>query len=95
MCEKLNNHLVAQWEQKESQEQGVKIIKESFAKIIAAVQIKKYILSYVKHKKSLEAVLKKIKNMLKDVPEDNVLYQQIKNELRGIGPPKYDSSMFV
>ena len=95
MCEKLNNHLVAQWEQKESQEQGVKIIKESFVKIIAALQIKKYILSYVKHKKSLEAVLKKIKNMLKDVPEDNVLYQQIKNELRGIGPPKYDSSMFV
>jgi len=95
MCEKLNNHLVAQWEQKESQEQGVKIIKESFVKIIAALQIKKYILSYVKHKKSLEAVLKKIKNMLKDVPEDNVLYQQIKNELRGVGPPKYDSSMFV
>ena len=95
MCEKLNNHLVAQWEQKENQEQGVKIIKESFVKIIAALQIKKYILSYVKHKKSLEAVLKKIKNMLKDVPEDNVLYQQIQNELRGIGPPKYDSSMFV
>ena len=95
MCEKLNNHLVAQWEQKESQAQGVKIIKESFVKIIAALQIKKYILSYVKHKKSLEAVLKKIKNMLKDVPENNVLYQQIKNELRKIGSPKYDSNMFA
>lgn len=95
ICEQLNNHLIAQWEQKESKEQGKKIIEESFVKIIAALQIKKYILSYIKHKKGLEAVLKKIKNMLKDLPEDNVLYQQIKNELRKIGSPKYDSNMFA
>lgn len=95
ICAQLNNHLITQWEQKESKAQGKKIIEESFVKIIAALQIKKYILSYLKHKKGLEAVLKKIKNMLKDVPEDNVLYQQIKNELRKIGPPKYDGNMFA
>jgi len=55
----------------------------------------KHILAYIKHKKGLEAVLKKIKNMLKDVPEDNVLYRQIKNELRKIGSPEYDGNMFV
>ncbi|MBU0713981.1 MAG: hypothetical protein KJ964_01325 [Verrucomicrobia bacterium] len=94
VCEQLNNHLVAQWQQKESKEQGKKIIEESFAKIITAIQIKKYIFAYIKHKKGLEVVLKKINKMLKDVPEDNVLYQQIKNELRKIGSPKYDSNMF-
>ena len=94
ICEQLNNHLIAQWEQKESKEQGRKIIEEAFVQIIAALQIKKYILAYIKHKKGLEAVLKKIKNMLKDVPEDNVLYRQIKNELRKIGLPKYDGNMF-
>jgi len=95
ICEQINNHLVAQWEQKENKEQGRKIIEESFAQIIAALQIKKHILAYIKHKKGLEAVLKKISKMLKDVPEDNVLYQQIKNELRKIGSPKYDSNMFA
>jgi len=49
----------------------------------------------IKHKKGLEAVLKKIKNMLKDVPEDSALYRQIKNELRKIGAPKYDDNMFA
>ena len=95
ICEQLNNHLVAQWAQKESKEQGRKIIEESFVRIIAALQIKKSILVYIKHKKGLEAVLKKIKNMLKDVPEDHVLYRQIKNELRKIGPPKYDDNLFA
>ena len=95
ICEQLNNHLIAQWEQKESKEQGTKTIEESFVQIITALQIKKYILSYIKHKKGLEAVLKKIKSMLKDVPEDNKLYQQIKNELRKIGPPKFDGNMFA
>jgi len=95
ICEQLNNHLIAQWEQKESKEQSKKIIEESFVKIIAALQIKKYILSYIMHKKGLETALKKIKHLLKDVPEDNVLYQQIKNELRKVGAPKYDSNMFV
>ena len=95
ICAQLNNHLVAQWEQKASKEPGKKIIEEAFVQIIAALQIEKYILAYIKHKKGLEAVLKKIKNMLKDAPEDNVLYQQIKNELRKIGPPKYDGNMFA
>ena len=95
ICEQLNSHLITQWEQKESPEQGRKIIEEAFVQIIAALQIKKHILAYVKHKKGLEAVLKRIKNMLKDVPEDNVLYQQIKNELRKIGAPKYDNNMFA
>jgi len=95
ICEQLNNHLIAQWEREESKEQGKKIIEESFIQIIAALQMKKYILAYIKHKKGLEAVLKKINKMLKDVPEDNVLYRQIKNELRKIGSPKYDGNMFA
>jgi|GEM_PF-3340655 len=95
ICEQLNNHLIVQWEQKESKEQGKQIIEEAFVEIIAALQIKKYILLYIKRKKGLEAVLKKIKNMLKDVPEDNVLYQQMRTELRKIGSPKYDGNMFA
>lgn len=95
ICEQLNNHLVDQWDQKENKEQGRKIIEESFAHVIAALQVKKYMLAYIKHKKGLEAILKKINKMLKDVPADNVLYQQIKTELRKIGSPKYDGDLFA
>lgn len=95
ICEQLNNHLAAQWERKESKEQGRKIIEEAFVRIVAVLQVKKYMLAYIKHKKGLEVALKKIKNTLKDAPEDNVLYRQIKNELRKIGAPKYDGNMFA
>ncbi|MFH1476687.1 MAG: hypothetical protein ABIH24_04230 [Verrucomicrobiota bacterium] len=95
ICAQLNDHLIAQWEQKENKAQGKEIIEESFARIVAALQIKKYILAYIKYKKGLEAVLKKIDKMLKDAPQDNALYQQIKNELRKIGAPKYDGNIFT
>lgn len=95
MCEQLSNHLIAQWGHKENQAQFKKTIEESFVRVVAALQIKKHILAYIRHKSGLEVTLKKIHKMLKDVPEDNALYRQIKNELQKIGPPKYDDNIFT
>jgi len=95
VLEQLQAHLLARLEQKENKEEWKKTIEKSFEKIIAALQLKKFILLYKKHKKQLEAVSKKICSLLQHIPEDSKLYQKTKEELKKVGIPEIDKNMFA
>jgi len=95
VLEQLKVHLLAQLEQKENKEEWKKITEKAFEKIIAALQLKKFILLYKKHKKQIEAVSKKTCFLLRHIPEDSKLYQKTKEELKKVGIPEIDKNMFA
>lgn len=95
VLEQLKDHLLARLEQKENKEQWKKTTEKSFVKIIAALQLKRFLLLYKKHKKQLEVVSKKIYSLLQHLPEESQLYQKTKEELKKAGIPDLDKNMFT
>lgn len=95
VLEQLKDHLLALLEQKENKEEWEKTTVKSFAKIIAALQLKRFLLLYKKHKKQIEVVSKKIYSLLQHLPEDSKLYQKTKEELKQIGIPDIDNNLFA
>lgn len=95
LLHQLKGHLLTLWEDREDKAQWRAKAGESFAKIIAALELKKYLISYKKHKKGLESVLKKARSLLQSVPEESNLYKKIKEDLKKIGPPKVDGGLFT
>lgn len=95
VLEQLREHLLARLEQKENKEQWKETTEKSFVKIIAALQLKRFLLLYKKHKKQLEIASKKIYSLLQHLPEDSRLYQKTKEELKKIGIPELDKDMFT
>lgn len=95
VLEQLKDHLLALLEQKENKEEWKKTTEKSFVKIIAALQLKRFLLLYKKHKKQLEVVSKKISSLLQHLPEDSKLYQKTKEELKQAGTPELDKNMFT
>jgi len=94
VLEQLKDHLLARFEQKQNKEEWKKTTEKSFVKIIAALQLKRFLLLYKKHKKQLEVVSKKIGSLLQHIPEDSKLYQKTKEELKQAGIPELDKNMF-
>ena len=95
VLEQLKAHLLAQLEQKENKKEWKKTTEKSFEKIIAALQLKRFLLLYKKHKKELETVSKKLYALLQHIPEDSKLYQKTKEELKKVGIPELDKNMFI
>lgn len=95
VLEQLKDHLLARFEQKENKEEWKKTTEKSFTKIIAALQLKRFLLLYKKHKKQLEVVSKKIYSLLRHIPEASQLYQKTKEELKKVGMPELDENMFT
>ena len=95
ILEQLKSFMFSLYEKKENHEQWKGHVENSFAKVIVALQLKRLVLVYKKHKIGIAAVLSKIKIELQDLPEESKLYQQIKQELKHLGLPDLDAGMFI
>ena len=91
----LKDHLLALLEQKENKVEWKSTTEKSFVKVIAALQLKRFLVLYKKQKRQIEAVSKKVHSLLQHMPEDSKLYQKTKEELKQIGIPKLDNSLFT
>ena len=89
----LKDHLLTLLDQKENKEEWKSKTEKSFIKVIAALQLKRFLVLYKKHKKQLELASKKIHSLLQHLPEDSELHQKTIAELKQIGIPELDHLM--
>jgi hypothetical protein len=94
VLEQLKGQLLSSWEKKENKAEWKEKTEESFVKIISALQLKRLFVLYKKHKKGIEGVSRKMKSMLKNIPEESQLYQKVKEDLQKMGIPKLDAELF-
>lgn len=94
VLEQVKGHLLSLWKEKENKEHWTRQAEDSFAKIIAALQIKKLVLSYKRNKKATEGSVKRLRSLLKNIPPESQLYKKVKEELKLIGRPHLDEEMF-
>ena len=90
----LKDRLLSLWEQKQESLRWKEKTQNTFAAINAALQIEGLILLYKKHKKEVEAVTEKLKQILSTIPQESQLYRKTKENLEKIGLPSLDIALF-
>ncbi|MFH1245105.1 MAG: hypothetical protein V1662_01310 [Candidatus Omnitrophota bacterium] len=81
----LKERLFSLWEQRQDKDNLKERAEKAFTQIGAAMQLEGYILLYEKHKKELESIAGKIKNILESLSGQSRLYQLSKERLQKIG----------
>jgi hypothetical protein len=64
-------------------------VEKTYTVINTALQLKGLMAIYKKHKKSIETTVKRIKNIVKNLPQDSQLYQKITKTLAETGDDKF------
>jgi len=90
----LESRLLSLWEREKDKAEWKEAIQEVFTKINAALELKGLTLLYQKHKKGLETAAEKLKGILDAIPAQSQLYLKAKENLRAIGPPRLDETIF-
>ncbi|MBU4473462.1 MAG: hypothetical protein KJ842_04835 [Candidatus Omnitrophica bacterium] len=81
----LKAHLLSLWEKKPDKERWKGETEKTFTAINAALEIKRLILLYKKHKKGLETITNKLSKILKLLPPESQLYFKTMEELAKMG----------
>ncbi|MBU3958690.1 MAG: hypothetical protein KKE91_02385, partial [Candidatus Omnitrophica bacterium] len=81
----LKAHLLSLWGKKPDKERWKGETEKTFTAISAALEIKRLILLYKKHKKGLETITNKLSKILKLLPPESQLYFKTMEELAKMG----------
>lgn len=88
LLHQLKGHLLTLWEERPDKDAWRDKVEESFTKIVVAIELKRYMVSYKRHKKGMETAYKKVKSLMRNLPEGSRIYQKIDEDLKKIGLPK-------
>lgn len=83
--EALKKQIFALWKKKISKADMEKHVKNTFAAISLALELKSSISLYEKHKKNMEKTASKIQEIFKILPLESQLYQKMKEKLGEMG----------
>lgn len=94
VLEELKDRLLKLWAEQKDKERWQQEISNTFIAINAALELKGLILLYRRHKKEVEATVKKLKKILEILPAESQLYRKAKEELKSIGIPAIEPAVF-
>ena len=80
-------------EQREDKARWKDEIEKTFVAINAALELKRLILLYKRHKKELETVVKKLIDILETLPPESQIYKKAKENWGEIGPPSLNMTI--
>jgi len=81
----LKDRVLILWEEKKVKMPLTEEMHKTFTVINAALQIKGLISLYKRHKKELETITNKLKDIINTLPPESQLYCKVKEELNKIG----------
>ena len=87
VLEEFKKSLLYLWQKREDKARLQNEVEKTFVTINAALELKGPMLLYKKHKKELEAVAKKLTDILGALPPESQIYRKAKEELEKIGSP--------
>lgn len=94
VLEDVRKKLLAIWQEKHGKAEMTENIHKTYDVINTALQVKGLIVLYKKHRKELEASVKKIRGILNNLPSDSKLCQRAIEELAGMGKLSIDENTF-
>jgi|GEM_PF-5590333 len=94
VLEDIRTKLLDMWRKKHGREETVENIEKTYDVINTALQIKGLVTLYKKHKKELEASIRKIKGIVKNLPADSQLYLKTMKDLSEAGNLSVDEGTF-
>ena len=94
VLEDIKAKLLSMWKDDPAKQRMIEHADRVYGVINTALQLKGLLTLYARHKKKLGSIVKKIKNILKDVPADSQLCRKTIDSLRAIGPVSADQDIF-
>ena len=94
VLEDIRKKLLSIWQEKHGKEKVLEKVDKTYDVINAALQIKGLLALYKKHKKELEASVKKIKDILNNLPADSRMCQKAIEDLAVMGSVSIDENTF-
>jgi hypothetical protein len=89
VLEDVKKKLLEKWQDKPEKKPMAEHVERTYKVINTALQLKGLMAIYKKHKKSIETTVKRIKNIVKNLPQDSQLYQKITKTLAETGDDKF------
>ena len=85
VLEDIKTKLLSRWKDRPEQEELAKHIEKTYIVINTAMQLKGLLAIHKKHKKAIDSTIKKINNIMKNLPTDSQLYQKTMKSLADMG----------